>query len=112
MQRKINTITIKPSRSTVKRKIMINIYFDDGVQPSTCVRTCRTIEEAKEWISEQLKGYTMVDDIHPCSDDVIASPRTAKYRVFDGEPFVDGGPYVGNLIYESDYFYTEHYAFE
>ena len=89
---------------------MINIYFNDGVQPSTCVRTCRTIEEAKEWIREQLKGFTMVDDIHPCSDEVIASSKTAEYLVFDGEPFAafeNGGPCFGELIYVSDYFYTE-----
>ena len=85
----------------------MNIYFNDGVQPSTCVRTCRTIEEAKEWIKEQLKGYTMVDDNHPCTDDVIASSRTAEYMVFDCEPFVAGAPFYGQLIYESDYFYTE-----
>ena len=90
---------------------MMNIYYNDGVQPSTCVRTCRTLEEAKKWISEQLKGYTMVDDIHPCSDDVIASSKTAEFMVFDGEPFaigVDGEPYFRELVYESDYFYTEH----
>lgn len=85
----------------------MNIYFDDGVQPSTCVHTCSTIEEAKSWVDKQLQGYTMVDDDHPCTEDVIFSSRTAKYRVFDGVPFVDGGPYVGNLIYESEYFYTE-----
>ena len=86
---------------------MINIYFNDEVQPSTCVRTCRTLEEAKKWISEQLKGFTMVDDIHPCSDDVIASSKTAEYMVFDCEPFVAGAPFFGQLIYVSDYFYTE-----
>ena len=86
---------------------MINIYYNDGVQPSTCVRTCRTLEVAKKWISEQLKGYTMVDDNHPCSDDVIASSKTAEYMVFDCEPFVAGAPFFGQLIYVSDYFYTD-----
>ena len=86
---------------------MMNIYYNDGVQPSTCVRTCRTLEEAKEWISEQLKGYTMVDDNHPCTDDVIASSKTAEYMVFDCEPFVAGAPFFGQLIYVSDYFYTD-----
>ena len=83
------------------------IYFNDGVQPSTCVHACSTIEEAKKWISEQLKGYTMVDDNHPCTDDVIASSKTAEYMVFDCEPFVAGAPFFGQLIYVSDYFYTE-----
>ena len=86
------------------------IYFDDGVQPSKCVHTCSTIEEAKQWISEQLQGFTMVDDDHPCSDDVIASSRTAMYVIFDGEPITideDGEPTFAEPIYESDYFYTE-----
>ena len=88
----------------------MNIYYNDGVQTSTCVRTCRTIEEAKEWISEQLKGYTMVDDNHPCSVDVIASSKTAEYLVFDGELFdidEDGEPCIAKPIYESDFFYTK-----
>ena len=86
------------------------IYFNDGVQPSTCVHTCRTLEEAKKWISEQLKGYTMVDDNHPCTDDVIASSKTAKYKVFDRERITfdkDGMLCLTEPIYVSDYFYTE-----
>lgn len=89
---------------------MMNIYFNDGVQPSTCVNKCRTLEEAKCWVDKQIQGYTMVDDTHPCTDDVIASSKTGEYMVFDGEPFaigVDGRPYFGELVYESDYFYTE-----
>ena len=89
---------------------MINIYFNDGVQPGTWVRTCNTIREAKKWVKKQLKGFTMVDDNHPCSDDVIASSRTAEYMVFDGEPFTydeDGEICLAEPIYESDYFYTE-----
>lgn len=88
----------------------MNIYFNDGVQPSTCVNKCCTLEEAKSWIDKQLKGFTMVDADHPCSDDVIASSRTAEYMVFDGEPFTydeDGELCLAAPIYESDYFYTE-----
>lgn len=87
----------------------MNIYFDDGVQPSTCVHTCSTLAEAKKLVSEQLQGITMVDADHPCSGDVIASSRTAKYMVFDGEPITldeDDIPHLTEPIYESDYFYT------
>ena len=94
------------------------IYFDDGVQPSTCVHTCSTIEEAKQWISKQLQGFTMVDDTHPCSDDVFSSSRTAVYVVFGEELYMDlsGAPitidedgirYLTEPIFVSDYFYTE-----
>ena len=108
-----DTSTNKPYRSTVKRKTMIYIFFNDRVQPATCVHRCSTIEEAKEWISEQLKGYTMVDDNHPFNDDVIASSRTAKYMVFDGRPITideDGVPCLTDLFsFQTIFirFYTE-----
>ena len=89
---------------------MMNIYFDDGVQPSTCVHTCSTIEEAKIWISGQIKGYTMVDTDHACTEDVMTSSKTALYQVFEGEPVTtneDGEPTFAEPIYESDYFYTD-----
>ena len=111
----INTITFKPSRSTVKRKTMMNIYFDDGVQPAFFVHACSTIEEAKKWISEQLKDYIVVDDNHKCTEDVMGTSKTALYEVFNGKPITigkDGWPNLAEPIYVSDYFYTEHYAFE
>lgn len=115
MQCKINTITIKPSHSTVKRKTMMNIYFDDGVQPAFFVHACSTIEEAKKWIREQLKDYIVVDDNHKCTEDVMGTSQTALYEVFNGEPITmgeDGEPNLAEPIYESEYFYTDHYAFE
>ena len=89
---------------------MLNIYFEAEVQPSECVHKCSTIEEAKSWISEQLKGYTMVDSDHACTEDVMTSSKTALYQVFDGEPITlgeDGEPNLAEPIYESNYFYTE-----
>ena len=93
----------------------MNIYFDDGVQPAFFVHACSTIEEAKKWISEQLKDYIVVDDNHKCTEDVMGTSKTALYEVFNGEPFtIDeyGEPIFAEPIYMSDYFYTEHYAFE
>lgn len=89
---------------------MMNIYFNDDVQPSVCVHTCSTIEEAKSWINEQIKGYTMVDTDHACTEDVMTSSKTALYQVFEGEPVTtneDGEPTFAEPIYESDYFYTD-----
>ena len=88
----------------------MNIYFNAGVQPSTCVRTCRTLEEAKKWIGEQLMGKSMVDALYPCMDDVYRSSKFALYQVFNGYPITigeDGMPYLTEPIYESDYFFTE-----
>lgn len=88
---------------------MLNIYYEDGVQPSTCVHICATIEEAKRWINHELKGHTKVDANNPCSDDMIASSRTAQYLVFYGDPITtgeNGEPVLAIPVYESYYFYT------
>ena len=50
---------------------MMQIYYVDGVNSGVCVHTCCTLEEAKGWINEQLKGYTVVDDDHMSSEDVM-----------------------------------------
>lgn len=89
---------------------MMQIYYDDGVNPGVCLHTCSTLEEAKGWINEQLKGYTVVDDDHMCSEDVMESAKTARYVVYDGEPITleeDGEPILAEPIYRSDHFYTE-----
>lgn len=93
--------TIQPYRITVKREIMLNIYYEDGVQPSVCVHTCSTLKEAKNWVNKQLKGYTMIDADHPCTKDDYQSSKTALYQVFDEEPN------FAELVFESDYFYAE-----
>ena len=88
----------------------MNIYFNDGVNQSTCAHTCDTLEEAKVWVSEQLKGHTLVDDDRKCTEDVMTSSKTAQYQVYDGELITlgeDGEPTFASIIYESDYFYTE-----
>ena len=89
---------------------MMNIYYNDGVNPSECVHTCSTLIEAKNWVNKQLKGYTLVDNSHKCTEDVLASSRTALSQVYDGEPVTlnkDGEPTFASPICESNYFYTE-----
>ena len=74
------------------------------------MHSCSTLEAAKGWINEQLKGYTVVDDDHMCSEDVMESAKTALYVVFDGEPIIineNGEPGFEVPVYVSDLFYTE-----
>lgn len=88
---------------------MFEVYYVDKVNPSVCVHKCDTLKEAKKWISEQLKGYTMVDEEHPCSEDVFYSSATAYYEVYDGEPVVhtnDYEPDFKTTVFESNFFYT------
>ena len=89
---------------------MMQIYYDDGVNPGVCLHTCSTLEEAKGWINEQLKGYTVVDDYNMCSDDVSESAKTALYEVFDGEPIIIneyGEPGIEVPAFVSRPFYTD-----
>ena len=88
---------------------MKQIYYNDGVN-CVCVHTCSTLGEAKGWINEQLKGYTVIDDDHMCSEDVIKSAKTALYAVYDGEPVTineEGELNLANPVYVSVCFYTE-----
>ena len=88
---------------------MKQIYYNDGVD-CVCVHKCSTLVEAKEWIAHELKGRTMVDDDHQCSEDVLASAKTALYEVYDGEPLImkEHGEYsFAELLFVSDHFYTE-----
>ena len=88
---------------------MMQIYYNDGVNPTECVHTCNTLEEAKTWIGQELKGCTMVDADHQCTEDVMTSSKTALYEVYDGEPITleeDGEPILAEPVYRSDHFYT------
>ena len=89
---------------------MMQIYYADGVNPSTCQHTCSTLKEAKKWINEQTKGRTMIDPYASCSEDVMESSKTAFFAVFDGDPvsFDENGEEVFHEpIYATPYFYTE-----
>ena len=89
---------------------MKQIYYNDGVNPTVCLHTCNTLEEAEEWINHELKGRTMVDDDHQCTEDVMTSSKTALYEVYDGEPIIlneVGEPNFAEPLYVSDHFYTE-----
>ena len=88
---------------------MKQIYYNDGVD-CVCVHKCSTLGEAKEWIAHELEGRTMVDDDHRCTEDVLASAKTALYEVYDGEPLImkEHGEYsFAELLFVSDHFYTE-----
>lgn len=88
---------------------MMQIYYADGVNPSTCQHTCSTLKEAKKWINEQTKGRTMVDSDASCSEDVMNSSKTAFFAVYDGGPLTfneNGDEVLHEPIYASSYFYA------
>ena len=88
----------------------MQIYYNDGENPCVLMHTCDTLEEAKEWISQELKGRTMVDDEHQCTEDVLTSSETALYEVIYGEPIIINEynePGFEVPVYVSGLFYTD-----
>lgn len=88
---------------------MMQIYYADGVNPSTCQHTCSTLKEAKAWIQKEIKGRTLVGRGTECDEEVFASSKVAKFEVYDGDPITfteDGNEELHEPIYASPYFYT------
>ena len=86
------------------------VYYNDGVNEPADVFSADTVEECKDWIVEQLKGKTPVDDEHPCSEKVFDSASTFFYEVYEGEPIVENEDREAELkdaCYTSDYYYRD-----
>ena len=62
----------------------------------------------KDWIEEEVKGKTPVNDEYPCTEDVMRSARTFSYEVYEGEMIVekDGEAIFKDFCYTSGYYYT------
>ena len=84
------------------------VYYNDGVNSPAIVFEAGTVTECKEWIAEQLKGKTPVNDEFPCTEDVMRSASTFCYEVYDGEMIVekDGEAMFNDCCYSSDFYYT------
>ena len=89
---------------------MFEIYYTDGVNPSTCQHTSDTMKAAKAWIQSQIKGHTLVGPDTECDEEVFASSKVASFEVYYGAPItIDdyGDEQVHAPVYESPYFYTD-----
>ncbi len=88
---------------------MYKVYFNDNVNEAVELTTSATLEIAKDYINDYLKGYTLVDAEHGCTDNVFASSAVAQLEVYDGAPIKtgeDGNSYPAAPVYTSDFFYT------
>ena len=85
------------------------VYKDDEVNYPVAVFSAGTIQECKDWINEQVKGLTPVDDEHPCTDDVMYSSHTFLYEVYEGEMIMvtNGVEEYSEWVYSSDYYYND-----
>lgn len=86
-----------------------NVYFNDDVNCPAVVFSADTLKECKDWIKEQLKGMTPVDEEHQCTDDVMYSSSTFYYDVYEGGIIVevDGEAEFNDCMYYSGYYYTD-----
>lgn len=86
------------------------VYKNDEVNEPADVFSADTIAECKEWINEQLKGMTPVNEEFPCTDDVMYSSKTFFYEVYD-RPIVEtnGSEYESDWTYNDAVYTTDYY---
>ena len=84
------------------------VYYNDDVNCSPIVFEADSLAECKEWIAEEVKDKTPVNDEYPCTEDVMRSAKTFSYEVYEGEMIVeeDGEAIFKDFCYTSDYYYT------
>ena len=90
------------------KETKFKVYFNDGVNCPAIVFEAGTVTEYEDWIEEELKGKTPVNDEFPCTEDVMRSASTFCYEVYDGEMIVekDGEAMFNDCCYSSDFYYT------
>lgn len=105
----ITLATISALDITVKSINMYNIYFDDGVNEPSLIKQADSIGIAVEYAKTFASEHTLVDDDHPCSDDVLNSSKVASIEVYDGEiiTMVEGEAKLAEPLYTTPYFYVE-----
>lgn len=85
------------------------IYID--IHNDSCfeIHTATTLAEAEKWCNDYVAARQVVDDEHPCSEDVFNSAAVAQLFVYDGDPVTGDpdDPETKDTVYESPYFYTE-----
>lgn len=88
---------------------MYNIYFNDGVNAASILKTTDTFDAAKDYVEKYINEHVKVDEEHPCSEDVFSSAKTALLQVYDGEPISmeKGEAILKEPVYESATFYTD-----
>lgn len=86
------------------------VYYNDEVNEVADVFSADTLEECREWITNDLEGKTPVDEEHNCTDDVMRSAKTFYYEVYD-RPIVEtnGSEFASDWTYNDPVFTTDYY---
>lgn len=88
------------------------VYFDNNCE-TVLIETFDTIEAAKAYCDERIKGATL-DELGECTDDVFYSSKVGHLEVYENAPVVeyeDGDMVCEDPLYTSPAFYTEEIFF-
>ena len=85
------------------------VYYNDGVNEMVDMFQSDSKEECAQWIADDAKGRTLVDDDHNCSESVFYSSKVFRYEVYE-IPYIeeiDGEDVFHEPVYTSDYYYAD-----
>lgn len=80
------------------------VYYNDDVNEPVDMFSADTIAECKEWINEQIEGFTPVTEQY--DERVVNTSKTFQYEVYEGEMIteINGVAVYSDLCYSSDYY--------
>lgn len=85
------------------------VYYNDEVNEIAEVFAANTLDECKQWISEDLVNKTPVDEEHNCTDNILYSAKTFYYEVYDRPvvEVIDDENIFNEAVYTTGYYYAE-----
>lgn len=85
------------------------VYYNDGVNEIIEMYAADTLDECKQWISEQLGKKEPVGDYEQRSDFGLSFADTFFYEVYDRPivDVVDDEDIFNDPVYTSNYYYTK-----
>lgn len=83
------------------------VYYNEEVNEIADVFSADTLEECKEWINEQLKGKTPVNEQY--DENVVNTSKTFIYEVYDRPiiEIVNDEEIFNEAVYETSHYYTD-----
>lgn len=89
------------------------VYYEIHNSEAVLIETFDTIEAAKAYCDERIKGATL-DELGECTDDVFYSSKVGHLDVYENAPVVedeDGDMVCEAPLYTSPAFYTDEIFF-
>ena len=87
------------------------VWLDNNANGLAVIDSFIVSEDAVKYAKKYASEHTWVDNQHQCAEDVFASSKIAKVKVYEGDPFKfvgeDDAPIENECLYESGYFYID-----